>query len=154
METLIIFANQGKVRPVELREPGLDPQQKLHLRELRDAAMEQDTESIGDVVTDSAGRFPSSGPLGHEAMTQGEKHNLESELKSRNLDRVARRISGVVERRGRPLWRLVAPAEILPAIEDSLSPAARERLSRTEAGDLTKVPIADLEQRYLHHDAG
>lgn len=150
METLIVFANQGKVRPVKLHEAGLDPREKAHLQEIREASMEQQTEAIGEVVTDSAGKFPSSGPIGHDVMAQGEQHNLETELKTRNLDRVARQISRVVEREGNPLWRLVAPAEILPAIEESLAPQARERLSRTETADLTKLPIADLEQRYLN----
>jgi hypothetical protein len=150
METLIVFANQGKVRPVKLQEAGLDPQEKAHLHEIRDAAMQQETEAVSEVVTDSAGKFPSSGPIGHDVMAQGEQHNLETEMKARNLERVADQISRVVAREGNPLWRLVAPAEILPAIEGSLAPGARDRLSHTETADLTKVPIADLEQRYLN----
>lgn len=149
METIIVFANQGKVRPVRFREAGLDPNEQAHLREISGAVMEQETKAVSEVVTDSAGKFPSGGPAGQDVMAHGEQHNLETEMKTRNLQRVAQQISKVIEREGKPLWRLVAPAEILRSIEQSLSSAVRERLARTETGDLTKVPIAQLEQRYL-----
>lgn len=146
METIIVFANQGKVRPVRFREAGLDPQDQAHLSEIPGAAMEQKTEPVREVVTDSAGQFPGGGT---GAMSNGEEHNLETELKTRNLQRIAQQISEVVHREGNPPWRLVAPAEILPSLRQSLSAEAGQSLHRTEAGDLTKVPLAALEQRYL-----
>jgi hypothetical protein len=48
---------------------------------------------------------------------------------------------------------LVIPQEIMPALLKALPPAAHKALGGVVAGDLTKIPLADLEKRFLHESA-
>lgn len=150
MENLIIIANLGRVRALKFREPGLDPQEQAHFDEETGSPFEMRPELIADVVTDQAGRFPQSGPADQLAgMSYGEEHELEAELENRALNRIAGKIDEIVAAEGYPPWRLMATQDLLPRLKKTLSAAARESLVRTESGDLTKMPLAELEARLL-----
>lgn len=150
MEKLIVIANLGRVRALKFREPGLDPQEQAHLDEESGSPFEVRPETISDVVTDQAGRFTQSGPAtGVAGMSYGEEHELEAQLENRALQRVATRIGEFVASAGFPPWRLMATQEILPRLQEALPAGARDVLARTGTGDLTKVPLADLEKRLL-----
>lgn len=150
METLVIIANLGRVRALKFREAGLDPQEQAHLSEEHGSPFEMRHDSINDVLTDQAGRFPQGAPADRLAgMSYGEEHELEAQLENRALHRVAAKIGDIVASAGFPAWRLMATQEILSHLQEALAPAAREALARTEAGDLTKVPLAELEKRLL-----
>ena len=108
-------------------------------------------QSIHQAVTDSAGRFPQGGPADRLAgMSYGEEHHLEAELETQALERVAAKIGEIVACAGYPTWRLVIPQEIMPALLKALPPAAHKTLGGVVAGDLTKIPLVDLEKHFLH----
>ncbi len=147
----MIFANLGRVRPVKLKQAGDDPQEKAHLHEDSDSSVDLKTEHIADVVTDQPGKFPRSGPLANQnALSNGEEHNLKSELERQALQRLSSTIGDIVTREGCPAWDLVVPQTILPRLVKSLPAAARNSLSNTIPGDFTSVPIAELEKRFLN----
>jgi hypothetical protein len=151
MEKLIVIANLGRVRPVKFRSAGEDPQQKAHLFEEPGGIVEMRPETISAVVTDQAGRFSQSGPVGlRGGMSYGEEHNLKSELDKQALARVAGKIGEIVIAEANPAWRLVAPQTILPALIKALPAAARKSLAETVPGDLTSLPLPELEKRFLN----
>ncbi len=82
-------------------------------------------------------------------MSTGEEHNLESEIERQALHRVADAIAGAVSAAGSPRWLLVAPQAILKRLTDALPQSCRELLADSVAADLTKVPVATLEARFL-----
>lgn len=150
MENLLILANLGRVRAFSLRPTGLDPQEKPHWAELANSPVEMRPESINEIVSDQAGRFPRGGATNRQAgMSYGENHNLAGEMAGKSLQLVAAAIGQFVYAQGYPKWRLVAPQPILPTLEQALSPQARTALSSSEPADLTNEPLAKLDERFL-----
>lgn len=150
MEKLIVIANLGRVRPVKFREAGDDPRDKAHLVEVAGSMVEMRPDSIGDVVTDQAGRTTQSGAVDRRGgMSYGEEHNLKSELEKQALERIAAKIGEIVAAEGHPAWKLVAPQTILTSLTEALPAAVRKALTDTVAGDLTSLPLPELEKRFL-----
>lgn len=151
LEKLIVIANLGRVRPVKFRSAGEDPREKAHLVEEPGSVVEMRPESISSVVTDQAGRSTQSGPVDRRGgMSYGEEHHLKSELEKQALERVAAKIGEIVAAEGNPAWRLVAPQPILPSLMQALSAVARKSLAQTVPGDLTHLPLPDLEKRFFN----
>ncbi len=152
MEKLIIIASLGRVRPLKYQKTDDDPLQPKHLVEEAESVIEINHEPVRSVVTDQAGRFSKSGPAGRSAgMSDGEDHNLKSDIESKTLRRVADTIAKIVAREGHPDWRLIAPGVIMPELLRALPAAARQSLVTSENGDLTKLPIGELEKRLINN---
>jgi hypothetical protein len=151
MKKLIVIANLGRIRPVKFKPAGDDPQDQAHLFEEPGSTLEIRPKSIQEVVTDQAGRFRQSGPSGRQGgMTSGEEHHLKSELEHQALERVAEHIGNIVASAGYPAWQLVFPQENLPSLLKALPTEASRVLADTVPGDLTKLPLAELEKRFLN----
>ena len=149
MEKLIIIANLGRVRPVKFKSAGDDPLDQAHLVEVPGGAIELKIEPISGVVTDQAGRFRKGNWGERSGMSYGEEHEMMAEMERQALERLAATISGIVATEGFPPWRLILPQPVLPALLNMLTPEAHRALSKAEPGDLTKMPIAQLEKRLL-----
>lgn len=148
MENLIVIASCGRVRPLEYQAPGDDPIERAHLAEASGGLIEIQQEHMGSVVTDQSGRFGRNTPVGRETgMSYGEEHNLEAELENQAIRDVAAAIGRIVAEADYPPWRLVFPQAQLPALLRNISPAARDTLTHTDAGDWTKLPLSELEKR-------
>jgi hypothetical protein len=152
MQKLIVIANLGRVRPVEYKPAGEDPQVKAHLFEKPGSRMEIRPQSIQQVVTDQAGQFRQSGTLDRQGgRSSGEEHHLKSELANQALERIAGKIGDIVAAAGYPAWRLVFPQENLASLRKALPAAVSQALSEVVAGDWTKLPLAELEKRFINH---
>lgn len=141
MENLIVIANLARVRPVKFRSAGEDPREKAHLVEMPESALELKPVPISELVTDQAGRTSQSGP--------GEENHLKTELDRKAMERIAGEISDLVAAENPSTWRLVAPSTILSNLKDALHASARKSLAETETGDLTSLPLQELEKRFL-----
>lgn len=151
MEKLIVIANLGRVRPLKFKPAGDDPAEKAHLLEDPQGSVDLKPKSITEVVTDRTGRFRQNGVVArHGGMSYGEEHHLKSELEHQALERVAGTIGDVVAAAGYPAWRLVIPQEIRPSLLKALPAAAAHTLADVVAGDWTKLPLAELEKRFLN----
>ena len=152
MEKLIVIANLGRVRPVKFKPAGEDPAEKAHLFEESNGAVDLRAKSITEVVTDRTGRFRQSGSHDRQGgMSYGEEHQLKADLEHQALERVAEKIGDIVAAAGYPAWRLVIPQEIRPSLLKALPAAAAHVLAEVVAGDLTKLPLAELEKRFINH---
>lgn len=150
MEQLLIVVDLGRVRALAHQPPGLDPRERAHLAELPGSPVELHPDAVGEITTDQAGRFPRGGAINQQAgMSYGENHNLEEQLKQQALSKLAATIGQFVAARGFPAWRLVAPAPILPSVQEALSAPTRAALAASEPADLTRLPVAQLEARFL-----
>lgn len=151
MEKLIIIADLGHIRSLELRTASDDPQERDHLVKHSEITLEDQVMSRGEVVTDKSGRFGQGGGAGGAGgMSYGEEHNLASELQRKALENLAERIAELVSKSGNPDWILVAPKPILPRLQKGLPKACQACLSETVGGNLTKVSHAKLERRFLN----
>lgn len=151
MKKLIVIANLGRIRPVKYKPAGDDPQDQAHLFEEPGSTLELRPKLIHEVVTDQAGRFRQSGPLDRQGgMSAGEEHHLKAELEHQALERIAEKIGGIVAAAGYPAWQLVFPQDMLPSLLKVLPAEASRVLSGSLPGDLTKLPLAELEKRFLN----
>ena len=151
MKKLIVIANLGRIRPVKFKPAGDDPQDQAHLFEDPGSTLEIRPQAIHEVVTDQAGRFRQSGPPNRQGGTSGgEEHHLKSELEHQALERIAGKIGDIVAAAGYPAWRLVFPQENLPSLLKALPAEASRALADTTPGDFTKLPLAELEKRFLN----
>ena len=152
MEKLIIIESLGRVRSLKFLKTDDNPLQPEHLVEEPDSVVEIKHEPLRAVVTDQAGRFSKSGPRGRTAgMSYGEEHNLKSDIERKTLRRVADNIAKIVAHEGHPDWRLIAPPMIMPGLLRALPASARKSLAKSETGDLTKLPLGELEKRFTNN---
>lgn len=150
MQKLLILANSGRVRFLVFKESGDDPLDRAHLLEGPGSPVEMRPASVHQTVTDHAGRFRQGGASQSKAgMSYGDEYELEEQLENDALKRVAAKIDEIVSVAGYPGWQLVAPPTILHALREALADPTRRALTRSETGDLTKLPVADLEKRFL-----
>ncbi len=150
MQKLLLLANSGRVRFLVFKETGDDPAEKPHLLEGPGSPVEMRPASIHETVTDRAGRFSQGGAAGRPAgMSHGDEYELEEQLETEALKRVAAKIDEIVSVAGYPAWQLVAPATILGALRKELPEPTLRVLAHSEPGDLTKLPVADLEKRFI-----
>lgn len=146
----MLICDSGRVRTVWFREAGGLPLEQPHFHEEEGGLWEFRPDRITEATSDQAGRFTQSGPLGRGAgMSYGEEHHLVDELQRKALQRVAARVSEVVEEAGYPQWRLVAPERVLPRLLELLPSAVAGCVGATEEADLTKMKLRDLEERFL-----
>ncbi len=151
MEKLVIIANLGRVRTLTFRAAGDDPLQKAHLVEAPGSTIDMRPQPIHAVVTDQAGRFSEGAAVDRKGgMSYGEELNLETELEKQALERIAKKVGEIVAEEGYPAWRLAIPQVILPSFLKALPAAARKALGETVTGDLTKLPLPELEKRFLN----
>ncbi len=150
MKSLIVIANLGQVRVLKLRPAGDDPAQQDHLCEVPSANGKEPPKAIHEVVTDQSGRFAQGNAVGLQTgMSNGENLQLEAELQREALQKIAARIDEAVESEGSPPWMLVAPSPILPALKQALPARTKKTLDETHAGDFTRLPLRELEDRFL-----
>ena len=150
MDKLIVLADLTRIRSLELRRGGDDPQIKDHLVKHSETSLEEQPISRGEVVTDQSGRFGRGAPVGGEGgMSYGEQHNLDSERERKALEHLAHKIGEIVRESGHPQWILAAPQPILLRLRKALPKPCQKCLSDTLGANLTKEPHAKLKQRFL-----
>lgn len=142
--TVIIAGNLGKVRALRIEpRPG-----KLHPFHVEEIKLEEPTdgpEKVSEIVTDQAGRFPTSKGTG---MSTGEAHGLEEENESRLLKSLATRIESIVREEKCETWNLALPKTIADRLLERLDKKMVERLVKFERVDLTKLPVKALVERF------
>jgi hypothetical protein len=150
MKKIIIAANLGNLRVLKYREAGEDPIEQEHLIEELGESGKQHVKSIHETVTDQSGRFSRGGPVGMAAgMSYGEEHELKAEIERSALRKIVARIEYALSAEGYPAWILAAPQTILARLQDALPAVARRNLLSSVGADLTRCPLAEMEERFL-----
>lgn len=143
---MVILADMGKLRAFRLSPPGTDysPHAKpVAIEEIELPARERDTDNIG--------RFPQGRSVGETAgMSPGEDHNKAGEFEKRRIGLLAREITGLLEAEGSMPWCLAAPASINRRILELIPFPIRNSLTTNVIADLTHLPLAEIEHRFLH----
>jgi hypothetical protein len=113
------------------------------IEEIRLPERQQDPSPIG--------RFPQGRSVSESAgMSPGESHNEETEFEKKRIEFIARRICGLVEQEGNAPWCLAAPAAINRQILELIPPRLQASLVSNTLADLTHLPLADIEERFLN----
>lgn len=149
MKKFIIAANLGQVRVLKFRAAGEDPIEQEHLDEEPAESAKQHVPAIHEAVTDQSGRFGRGSRVGFETgMSYGEGHHLKAEIERNSVKNITARIESILVTANHPAWILAAPQALLARLQEHLSAAARNTLAATVNADLTRWPLAKLEERF------
>lgn len=142
----VILADMGSIRAFTLSAPGtaLFPHSgPVAIEEIILPKRQREPSPIG--------RFPQGRSVSESAgMSPGESHNEETEFEKKRIEFIARKICGLVEQEGNAPWCLAAPAAINRQILDLIPPRLQASLVSNTLADLTHLPLADIEARFLN----
>jgi hypothetical protein len=141
--TLVVVADLGRLKAFRLENSDETRSPRLELlEEFRNLAANG---KLVDKVTDLSGRFTRGGARSAEnAMSDGERHNMELEMRKRLVRQMAEHFNSLA--RGRDVERcfMAASREINNQLLDELEPRVRAKIEKIVPSDLTKVERAEL----------
>ena len=136
--TMVVVADLGCLKAYRLENDEANRTPRLQLLEHYHSA--EAHSKLVDKVTDSSGRFPrGAGSNGGNAMSDGERHNIELETRKRLVRQLAQRFNALA--RGKDVERCLVAAsrEINHLLLDELDPQVRGKIALNLSADLTKV---------------
>lgn len=142
--TLVVVADLAcfKAFKLENHSPNHSPRLEV-IEEFQNADAH---EKLVDRVSDSSGRFPRGGgtPGASGAMSDGERHNIQLELRKRLVRQLAHRFNALA--RGKEIERclLAASKEINHQLLEELEPQVRAKIQINLPADLTKIERAEI----------
>jgi hypothetical protein len=144
-QTTVILADMGKLRAFRLSPPGTELCSHAGPEVIAEIDLPQTQRD-----TDRIGRFPQGRSVPETAgMSPGENHNEQSEYEKRRIELLAMKIAELVGKEGSASWCLAAPASINKHILELIPSTLRESLTSNLTADLTHLPLAEIEHRFL-----
>jgi hypothetical protein len=142
--TLVVVADIGRFKAFKLEDNQLNRTPRLELVEEFDNAAAH--AKLVDKVTDWSGRFPRAESRSHttNAMSDGERHNLELEIRKRLVRQLAQRLNKLDRSHEAQRWMLAASREMNHLLLEELDPQLRAKIAINIAADLTKSETADI----------
>ncbi|SPE56795.1 conserved hypothetical protein [Verrucomicrobia bacterium] len=141
--TLVVVADLGcfKAYKLENNQPNRSPH--LELVEVFDNPEAHGR--IGDKVSDLGGRFPRGARNdGGSVMSDGERHNIELEMRRRFVRQLARRLNALAQGAEAERWLLAASKEINHQLIEELDPQIRAKIEKNVPANLTKLEQAEI----------
>jgi Protein required for attachment to host cells len=145
---LIIVADLGLLRAYrEVQKLG---DREPHLELTEEFTPEAAHQKLSEQLTDKAGRFPrGEGATSVPGdLSAGERLNLEAEQARRLIALLAERINALVTGEAVSTCSLAVSAPIHKQLLEALSPAARAKISRVLASDLSKTRPSELPEHF------
>ncbi len=99
-----------------------------------------------DKVSDLSGRFPRRGgqASARGAMSDGERHNIELELRKRLVRQLAQRLEALLRSKDYECCLLAASREINHHLLEELEPQLKAKIEKNLPADLTKLDRAEI----------
>jgi len=141
--TLVVVTDLGGFKAYRLDKNEMNSTPRLELLEEFTNAMAH--ARLWEMMTDFSGRFPRrTGGAHATAMSDGERHNIELEMRKRGVRRLAGRLNSLMrEAQVEQCW-LAASREMNHQLLNELDPKARAKIGLNISVDLTKVSRSDL----------
>jgi hypothetical protein len=142
--TLVIVTDLGCFKAFQLENN--HPHPTRHLKLVEEFNNADAHGKLGDKVTDLSGRFPRrAGVAGaREAMSDGERHNIELESRKRLVRQLAQRFNLLARGPEVECCLLAASREINHQLLEELEPAVRAKIEKNVPADLTKLERAEI----------
>ena len=143
--TLVIVTDLGCLKAFKMEINGL-PNSTPRLELLEQFDNDEAHGKLVDRVTDLSGRFPRStgGPNLTGAMSDGERHNIELELRKRLVRQLAQRLNALARKKEIERCLLAASREIHHQLLAELEPTVRAKIEKNITADLTKLERAEI----------
>jgi hypothetical protein len=141
--TLVVVTDLAGLKAYRVDDDLMHSSPRLEL--LEEFTNPQMQERLVEKTSDLAGRFPRrTGASQGAAMSDGERHNIQLELRKRGVRKLAGRIDELMRDPQVEQCFLAASREIHHPLLDELSPATRAKIGLNIPADLTKVAKAEL----------
>jgi hypothetical protein len=141
--TLVVVADLGCFKAFKLENTQLYRTPRLALLEQFD-----NPEAHGrlvEKVSDLSGRFPrGTGLKAAGAMSDGERHNIDLELRKRLVRQMAQRLNTLAGSQEVERCLLAASKEIHHQLLDELEPHVRAKIQKEIPADLTKLESGEI----------
>jgi len=141
--TLVVVADLGCLKAFWLdnnhlnRTPRLEPVEEFERPEAHG--------KLVDKVSDQSGRFPrGGGTTAAGAMADGERHNIELEMRKRLVRQLARRFNTLARAKEVEHCLLAASKEINHQLLEELEPEVRAKIQKNLSADLTKLERSEI----------
>jgi len=146
MNTLLVVADLGGFKAFKLENNNNHQAKQTPRLELVEQFTNPDAHGrLVDKVTDLAGRFPRrTGARAAGAMSDGERHNIDLELRKRFVRRLAQRLNILAGRQEIDRCFLAASREINHTLIEELDPQVRAKIAKNVPADLTKHGQAEI----------
>src|SRR5580765_7640210 len=135
--TLVVVADLGRLKAFRLQNSDESRSPRLELlEEFMNVAAHG---KLVDKVTDQSGRFSRGGARSAEnAMADGERHNIELEMRKRLVRQLAEHFNSLARGREGEAFFLAARREINKQLLGQFEPRGRAKVERLIPSDLTK----------------
>jgi hypothetical protein len=146
--TLVVVADLGCFKAYRLDDNHLHRSPRLELLEQFESPEAHG--KLVEKVTDLSGRFRrGTGPAnGAGAMSDGERHHLELELRKRLVRQLAQRFNHLARHKEVERCLLAASKEINRQLLDELEPQVRAKIEKNIPADLTKLEPSEILRRF------
>jgi len=137
--TLVVVTDLGCFKAFKLENEV--PYRTARLELLEEFNNEQAHERLVEMVTDLSGRFPRGAAKSYasSAMSDGERHNIELELRKRFVRRMAGRFNALARDKQIERCLLATSKEIKAQFLKELDPPVRAKIEKLVPSDLTKL---------------
>ncbi len=142
--TLIVVADLGCFKAFKYANHYLNRSPRLEL--LEQFENPEAHSHLVERVSDLSGRFPRG--TGGGAMSDGERHNIQLEMRKRFVRQLAQRLNALARDREIDTCFLAASKEINHQLIEELEPEVRAKIQRNVPADLTKIDHAELLGRF------
>ena len=143
--TLVVVTDLGCLKAFKLETNG-HPDYPPRLELLEQFENAQAHGKLSDRVSDLAGRFPRSTGNSNVAkgMSDGERHNIELELRKRLVRQLAQRLNVLGGNKDVERCLLAASREINHQLVEALEPDVRAKIQKNVSADLTKLERTEI----------
>lgn len=146
--TLLVVAELGGFKAFKL-ENNNHLHRAPHLEVVEEFRNSEAHGRLGDRVSDLSGRFPrGTGTKFSGAMSDGERHNIELEMRKRLVRQLAQRLNALARNQDIERCFLAASKDINHQLLHELEPQVRAKIEKNLPADLTKFGRADLVRRF------
>ena len=143
MNTLLVVADLGGFKAFKIENHNAHRTPRLEFLDQFDNLQAKDR--LVDRVSDLSGRFPrGTGMKAGGAMSDGERHNIELEMRKRLVRELAKRLNVLARNEEIEQCLLAASREINHQLVEELEPGVRTKIIKNVPADLTKVERAEL----------
>jgi hypothetical protein len=149
MNTLLVVADLSGFKAYKLENNNHRLSHTPRLELLEQFTNPQAHGRIVDRVSDFSGRFPrGTGARATGAMADGERHNIELEVRKRFIRQLAQRLNLLARDSSFDRFFFAASKEINHQLFEELDPQLQAKIAKNIPADLTKLHSADILRRF------
>jgi len=144
---IIIVADTGTLKAFHITERSLVHRKKADL--IKRVVYTNAHKKLGDLLSDTRGKFRGSGDAHSARHASGEAHHLASEFQRKSFSALAHDIEGVISHTPADEYYLALPQPIHKAVTEKIKKSIQSKITKQLTEDLTKDTVEDIRKRFM-----